>query len=272
MITTYTRIRTIDLVLVDLCAHPVGTLLEETRRKIGDRIGRSAGAITPALKRLAADGWISYLSDGRSTLIEVLRTDQESDRSVLPTTHPAAAETAPASAEPPPPSDQAPDRENTVLGCDQTHDRLACMDDHESLSQEEESARAPVFEMTSDPLYQRLMAEPHMNSKLAARIAKNPPGTVADFAVDLALAQRFAKQPFYFCAACWRDGQRVIAPQESSDERPVERPAPAAGAGRRSAPNAAQRLPGSPSASRRPKPYVTGATERSIARALGGAD
>lgn len=82
---------------------------------------------------------------------------------------------------------------------------------HESLSQEEESTRAALFD--------RLLTEPRMSRRLAERIAKNPPGTVADFAVDLRYAQAFANDPFFLTVARWRDGQRVIAP-EVCDERP----------------------------------------------------
>jgi hypothetical protein len=235
MTYAYTRPRTIDLVLADLCAHPVGTLIEDAVRRIAARIGRSAGAITPALKRLAADGWISYLADAHGTLIEVLRTDQTPDRSLGIVTPPIAANTAPLSPEPPLITDHDSDRAHTALGCDQSHDRSACMDDHDSLSQEEESARAPVFALANDPLFQRLTAEPRMNRKLAERIAKNPPGTVADFECDLRIAQTFAETPFFFTVGRWRDGQRVIAPEEPRDERPAERPA--AFSGRKHAPN-----------------------------------
>jgi len=92
---------------------------------------------------------------------------------------------------------------------------------HDSLSQEEESARAPLFAIEFDPLFQRLVAEPRMNRKLAKRIAKNPLGTVADFNADLRIAQTFAKTPFFFTVGQWRDGQRVIAPEEPRDERPA---------------------------------------------------
>src|SRR5262245_19513581 len=71
---SYTRPHTVDLVMVELCRYPVGTLIEDAVRAIARRIGRSAGSITPALKRLAADGWISYLADGRGMLIEILRS------------------------------------------------------------------------------------------------------------------------------------------------------------------------------------------------------
>jgi len=83
---------------------------------------------------------------------------------------------------------------------------------HDSKIQEEESAR---------PLLDHLLTEPGMNRSLAQRIAAHPIGTVSDFAADLRIARTFAKQPFYFTVAKWRDGQRVIAPKDVCHERPA---------------------------------------------------
>jgi len=201
----YTRMRTIDLVLADICSNPVGTLIEDAVRSIAARIGRSAGGITPALKRLAADGWISYLSDGRGSLIEVLRVDQESDRSVLSEAPIEEAPTALICDDPQVDADQEPDRSTS----DQAPDRSACMVDHESKTQKEELAR--------DPLFERLVQQPKMRPSLAKRIASNPLGTLADFLHDVHLAESTPgiHTPFWFTVACWRDGQRVEAPEEA---------------------------------------------------------
>lgn len=83
---------------------------------------------------------------------------------------------------------------------------------HEERDQEQESAH---------PLFARLMAQPQMSRKLAAQIAQTPIGSVADFETDLALAHAFARSPFFFTVARWRDGQRVVAPEEPQHERPT---------------------------------------------------
>jgi hypothetical protein len=77
---------------------------------------------------------------------------------------------------------------------------------HEESDQEKELAHTPLFE--------RLMAQPKMNRRLAQRIARSPIGTLPEFEADLQLAQTFAQTPFWFTVACWRDGQRVVAPEE----------------------------------------------------------
>lgn len=80
-------------------------------------------------------------------------------------------------------------------------------------SQEKELARTPLFE--------RLIAHPGMSRALATKIADQPLGTVADFEADLTIAHTFARSPFFFTVARWRDGQRVEAPEEPCDEQPA---------------------------------------------------
>jgi len=70
------------------------------------------------------------------------------------------------------------------------------------------------------PLFERLMIQPGMSRALAQRIARSPLGTLADFEADLKLAEAFARSPFFFTVARWRDGQRVIAPEEASHVQP----------------------------------------------------
>jgi hypothetical protein len=96
---------------------------------------------------------------------------------------------------------------------------------HEESDQEEES-RAPLFD--------RLMTQPGMSRRLARQIAQHPIGTLQEFESDLETARTFARSPFFFTVAKWRDGQRVIAPEE----RPYEQPR-----SRRARPGAATRQP-----------------------------
>lgn len=96
-------------------------------------------------------------------------------------------------------------------------DRRSARDQHKETqkiqNQEEELARTPLFD--------RLMTQPSMSRSLARRIAQNPPGTSTEFETDLALAETFAKSPFFFTVAKWRDQQRVVAPEESQHDQPA---------------------------------------------------
>jgi hypothetical protein len=96
-------------------------------------------------------------------------------------------------------------------------DRGSQRDQHEerlqTQTQEEELARSPLFAW--------LITQPGMSRKLARQIAKSPMGTLADFESDLKIAQTFARDPFYFTVAKWRDSERVHAPEESRDEHPA---------------------------------------------------
>jgi hypothetical protein len=74
-------IPTIELIRRELCAHPVGALVETSVRQLARAIGRSAGQISDHLDRLEADGWIRRLADPAGTVIEVLRNDHPHDRS-----------------------------------------------------------------------------------------------------------------------------------------------------------------------------------------------
>lgn len=102
--------------------------------------------------------------------------------------------------------------------------KTACMVLHESKIQEEESAR--------DPLFDRLTTEPRMNVPLARRIASHPPGDVADFDADLKIAETFADYPFWFAVDRWKNGQRVLPPEEQHHERPARSDVPAYQRGR----------------------------------------
>lgn len=85
---------------------------------------------------------------------------------------------------------------------------------HEESDQKEEFAR---------PLFERLLREPGISRTFAERIARNPIGDVGAFEHDLMLAAQTPgiRSPFYFTAFRWRDGQRVVAPQEQRYERPA---------------------------------------------------
>jgi hypothetical protein len=83
---------------------------------------------------------------------------------------------------------------------------------HEESDQKEEIAR---------PLFDRLLTQPGMSRALAERIARNPIGDVVAFEHDLMLAAQTPgiRSPFYFTAFRWRDGQRVVAPEEPRHEQ-----------------------------------------------------
>jgi hypothetical protein len=76
----------------------------------------------------------------------------------------------------------------------------------EDSDQEEESAHTPLLA--------RLLTQPGMSRSLAQRIADRAIGTLAEFEADLRIAKTFARSPFFFTVARWRDGQRVVAPEE----------------------------------------------------------
>lgn len=84
---------------------------------------------------------------------------------------------------------------------------------HEESDQQEESAHTPLFD--------RLMTEKGMSRTLALRIAKHPIGSLTEFEADLALASAFARSPFFFTVAKWRDQQRVVAPEEPQHDQPA---------------------------------------------------
>lgn len=219
MMHAYTQPRTIDLVLADICANPVGTLIEDAVRSIAARIGRSAGGITPALKRLAADGWISYLSDGRGTLIEVLKSDQESDRSVFSEAPQAPADPASGCGGAPIAADQEEDRSAS----DQAPDRSPCMVDHD-LDQQQQPSRVAL---ELHPLYQRLTSDPDMNESLALRVADHAPGTLAEFEADLAAAPRHLRvRPLFWLAKIWASGKRPQARDRAPRRETAPRAAP----------------------------------------------
>jgi hypothetical protein len=148
---------TIELVRRELCQHPVGTLLDVTVRSLAERVGRSEGGISPALKRLAADGLIDYLPTPTGGLVEVLQSDQRTDRSdasaapaLIDPPGPPEADMAARSDESPLASDQRPDRMFGASGCDQYPDRSACMVDHEIHDQQQQHA-ARACESTIGP-------------------------------------------------------------------------------------------------------------------------
>jgi hypothetical protein len=81
MMTYYARpLTTKELVRRYLCGNnPVGAWIETSRRDLAAAVGRSAGQMTYHLRDLEADGWIAVASDAHGTLIEVLRSDLDSD-------------------------------------------------------------------------------------------------------------------------------------------------------------------------------------------------
>jgi hypothetical protein len=184
-----------------------------SHRAAARTIGCSASRIPELMCRLESRGEITRTPYKNTYLIDASPLIDQGEAGVIdqPPADPVAAQ---------PNAPDRPDNRDRV--------KRGCMDDHDSKSQEEESARSPLFE--------RLVAEPSMSRSLARRIAAHPPGRLADFEADLRIAQTFARSPFFFTVARWRDGQRVIAPEESHDAYPA-RSAPASGTRRGSREN-----------------------------------
>jgi hypothetical protein len=247
---SYIHIPAHELLRQQFCvANPIGMLIEVTRRNIADRIGRSAGAITPALKRLANDGWISYLSDGHGTLIEVLRsdleaphTDQQTDRSVLPSAPIVEAESASGSDESPPQSDQESDRSFAALGCDQESDRSACMVDHDSCSNSSSSMRAsgekndwstativgldflPIAALEKAGVTPQIFQD--ADRRIITRREYDRPAQIR-----ILIRSLLTHQPIYSAS------ELAARSEEHPSERPAQQSAPAALPGQRHAPN-----------------------------------
>lgn len=112
--------------------------------------------------------------------------------------------------------------------------KMSCMDDHEIHDQEEEESCTPPEIGFDQDLYQRLLTEPGMNTKLAKQIASNPPGTVTDFEHDLVLAgdRRGVYDPFYYAVSRWKEQQRVCAQEVSGGSHNSQRSAEHRPAGR----------------------------------------
>ncbi|HEU4328660.1 MAG TPA: hypothetical protein VFS21_36320, partial [Roseiflexaceae bacterium] len=124
---TYLRLSVLERLRRWICAHPAGELLDVSVRRLARLLGCAAGAISPALRRLAADGLIDYLAAPSGSLVEVLISDaaardQEPDRPIpLPVSDQAPDRPTPADSAPPPaprqqrppsaPSDHSPDRQ-----------------------------------------------------------------------------------------------------------------------------------------------------------------
>jgi hypothetical protein len=81
----YLRLPVLERIRRWVCAHPPGTQLTTSVRQLARLIGCGAAMITPALRRMAADGFIDHLTAPSGTLIEVLVSDApgglEGDRS-----------------------------------------------------------------------------------------------------------------------------------------------------------------------------------------------
>ncbi|HEU4328657.1 MAG TPA: hypothetical protein VFS21_36305 [Roseiflexaceae bacterium] len=72
---TYLRLSVLERLRRWICAHPTGALLDVSVRRLARLLGCAAGAISPALHRLAADGLIDYLAAPSGSLVEVLISD-----------------------------------------------------------------------------------------------------------------------------------------------------------------------------------------------------
>jgi len=204
---------------------PVGTTIETTNRALAEGAGlRSASQIPLILRKLEEKNYIERVTTPRGSLIVVTERSGMADRSFVASESDQGFADRSVAADREIPNEM-PDRssgrsiERSTMA-DPPHTPL--YGTQESFDQEEESARAIAHAFGLRPLRELLMADPAMNRSLAEQIAKNPPGTAADFLADMHIAETFAKQPFYFTVARWRDGQRVIAPEEQPrHERPA---------------------------------------------------
>jgi len=187
------------------------TMLQIGHRALATAIGCSASRIPALMQRLEDAGSIIRQPFKNGYVIDVhplIDQPPTPDRSAL------ADDRTPLIDQPPPDpalaQSNAPDRPAT-----RNRIKNGCMDDHDSKTQEKESVRSPLFE--------RLMQQPGMARSLALRIVKCPIGNVADFLHDLQVAQSIAGiySPFFFTVARWRDGQRVVAPEEPQHESPA---------------------------------------------------
>ncbi|HEU4324656.1 MAG TPA: hypothetical protein VFS21_16045 [Roseiflexaceae bacterium] len=122
---TYLRLSVLERLRRWICAHPAGALLDVSVRQLARLLGCAAGAISPALHRLAADGLIDYLAAPSGSLVEVLVSDagagdQVADQPVpLPVSDQAPDRPTPAdSASPPAQREQRPPSAPSDQGCD----------------------------------------------------------------------------------------------------------------------------------------------------------
>lgn len=214
--TYYARpLTTKELIRRYVCAtNAVGTWIETSVRQLARAVGRSEGQMSYHLKALARDGWFDVFSDHTGTLIEVLRSDVDGDSA-----HDRENGRSCAS--------DAPKRDHVAAheSRDLAHDRAYVLRKSQNLDQQQQCAGDSSFSFSGDQaLYQRLMAEPTMNPQLAQRIAQHPPGTLAEFTIDLAAASRqlSVNTPFWCVVSCWRDGQRFTTREEVSHAAPAQ--------------------------------------------------
>ncbi|HEU4328741.1 MAG TPA: hypothetical protein VFS21_36725 [Roseiflexaceae bacterium] len=80
---TYLRLSVLERLRRWICAHPAGALLDVSVRRLARLVGCAAGAISPALHRLAADGLIDYLAAPSGSLVEVLVSDAGASDQIL---------------------------------------------------------------------------------------------------------------------------------------------------------------------------------------------
>jgi hypothetical protein len=218
--TSETPIVAIDRLRVELrrlVATLDTTMLQIGHRALAAAIGCSASRIPALMQRLEDAGSIIRQPFKNAYLIDVaplIDQPQAPDRSAPAPSTPTLIDQPPVDLDPP--HSNAPDQQDN-------RDRVktGCMVDLDSKSQEKESVRSPLFD--------RLMAQPDMSRGLARKIAKHPIGTLADFQRDLQLAESIAgiHSPFFFTVARWRDGQRVVAPEEPRHEQATRSTTPA---------------------------------------------
>ncbi|HEU4322893.1 MAG TPA: hypothetical protein VFS21_07055 [Roseiflexaceae bacterium] len=138
---TYLRLSVLERLRRWICAHSAGTLLDVSVRQLARLVGCAAGAISPALHRLAADGLIDYLAAPSGSLVEVLVSDagagdQVPDRPIpLPVSDQGCDRPTPADSAPPPaPRQQRP----PSVPSDHTPDRQPCSKEHADSSMQQQ--------------------------------------------------------------------------------------------------------------------------------------
>jgi hypothetical protein len=99
-------------------------------------------------------------------------------------------------------------------------------DQEEESAREREASIGQKLPIEQDPLYRHLMDIPRMDEPTARAIAEHPPGDIADFDRDVALAEALPniETPIWFTVYKWAHGLRVPA---STQEQPHGRQATA---------------------------------------------
>lgn len=235
MMYAYTRPRTVDLVLYELCRHPIGTLIVTSVRDLATKVGRSEGQMSKHLDRLAADGWIRRLADHAGTVVEVLRTvvgpqtidhphdrsfsasesDHDSDRP-LNSDHPT---------ETPSPIDARVKTEQMSDHADDPPLHPPIRYKHESHEQQQHDARA--LSIRSHPTWSALREAGAAESVADRILVTNPHLTIVEFETMRSAAKRRSggrtNDSIGLVFWCLQRGEKLSSSKEPSHERSERR-------------------------------------------------